>query len=78
MQIYRGTFGGRHCEIAAGRSSSKLGPVVAWALGVKSDGRLEPLYGERGGILREYADTPDDAVASMRRRLVAILGDERM
>jgi hypothetical protein len=77
MQIYRSTFGGRACEIVLGRSSLKPGPVVAWALHVRADGGLEPLYGDRGNLVREYAATPDDAVACMRRRLVALLGEER-
>lgn len=77
MQIFRGTFGGRLCEIAVQCSNSDPGPIVAWALRVRSDGKLEPIFGRRGNILREYADTPEDAVASLKRQLVVLLGDER-
>lgn len=75
MQIYRGTFGSRGCEIAVGPSNSGAASV-AWAMGVRSDGKLDPLCDERGHVLREYADTPADALARMKRRLVVLFGAE--
>lgn len=78
MEIYRATFGDRRCEIALERTHVGQGTVVAWALGVRSDGKLEPLYGERGEIVREYADSPSDALAAVKRRLIALWGEEHL
>lgn len=77
MEIYRATFGDRHCEIALECTHAGQGAVVAWALGVRSDGKLEPLYGERGEIIREYADSPSEALTAIRHRLIALWGEER-
>lgn len=78
METCRATFGERNCEIAIARTAAGPCPVVAWALGVRSDGKLEPLYGERGKILREYANSSSDALAAIRRRLIVLLGAERL
>lgn len=78
MDYYRATFGGHHCEIAVGPSNSgDSDPVVAWALLVRPDGRLDPIYGERGAFLREYARLPADALSAMRRRLISLFGEEQ-
>lgn len=76
MQIYRSTFGGHRCEIAVWRSSSGPLAIVAWASGVRSDGRLDPFVRGHGALVREYAETPEKALTAIRRRLVAMLGDE--
>lgn len=76
MECYRTTFGGRHCEIVVGCSSSG-GSAVAWALFVGPDGRLDPICGEGGLALREHAAQPADALAAMRLRLIALYGDEQ-
>ena len=76
MQIYRARFGGSLCEIAAGSLCSNPGRVVAWALLVKSNGRLEPILDGRGRMLRTHASSLDEAIDSMRRLLVTLLGDE--
>ena len=78
MEICRATFGERTCEIVLDRTRAGPRLVVAWALGIRSDGKLEPLYGERGEILREYADSSSDALAAIRRRLIALFGEERL
>lgn len=77
MQIYRAKFGGHDCEIVVGLCHSSPSQVVAWALELRAGGKHEPLYDERGTIVREYADTHANAVASMRRRLLVLLGEER-
>lgn len=76
MQIYRARFGGSLCEIAAGSLRSNPERVVAWALLVKSNGRLEPILDGRGRMLRTHASSLDEAIDSMRRLLVTLLGDE--
>lgn len=76
MQIYRSTFGGHRCEIAVWRSSSGPLASAAWALSVRTDGRLDPFVGGHGALVREYAETDEKALTAVKRRLVAMLGDE--
>jgi hypothetical protein len=64
------------CEIGADRASD-TGPVfVAWALKVRHDGALEPLFDEHGGLYRATAETLPQAVSAIRSRLVARFGAE--
>ena len=72
----RDTFGGRSCEIVM-CASADHGAVVAWALFVRPDGRLDPVYNERGTLVREYAETAAGAEAAVRQRLIALLGARR-
>lgn len=73
-RICRDTFGTRNCEIVV---SASRGTVVAWALFVRPDGGLDPVYNERGVLVREYAETAAGAEAAMRQRLIALLGARR-
>lgn len=76
-RICRDTFGGRDCEIVVCASAADRGAVVAWALFVRPGGGLDPVYNERGVLVREYAETAAGAEAAMRQRLIALLGARR-
>ena len=78
MQVYRSTFGQTYCEVFLHQSGRDPGGISAWALGVRSDGRLDPLVGGDGRFVQVRADTFSDALAVMKRRLVALLGDEHI
>lgn len=73
LQVFRDTFGGRDCEILVAASGDH-GAVVAWALFVRPDGALDPVYNERGVLVRECAETTTSAEAAVRQQLIALLG----
>ena len=74
VTLIRATFGSENCEIAAERASGPGSTFIAWALRVRSDGILDPLYDECGALYRITADTRAHAVEALRRRLVARFG----
>ena len=74
--VSRDTFGKRDCEIVIAASAS-CDAAVAWALFVRPDGGLDPIYDERGALVRECAGTAAGADAAVRHRLIALLGARR-
>lgn len=73
---FRSVFGNVECEIGAERSDTA--GFIAWALQVKPEGRLDPLFDKRGVLVFSSGSTPELAVEEVRRRLVATLGAERV
>lgn len=78
MHIHRLTFGQSHCEIVLHQSGAETNAVTAFALSVRPDGRLDPVVGEDGRFVQVRAETFSDALSVMKRRLVSLLGDERI
>ncbi len=77
VQIVRSTFGSVPCEMAVERSTGDVPSFVAWALRVRTDGHLDPLYDGADRLLRETADTAPHAITAIRRRLTAQFGTEQ-
>lgn len=75
-QVSRDTFGKCDCEIVVAASASR-DAAVAWALFVRPDGGLDPIYDERGVLVRECAGTTAGAEGAVRQRLIALLGARR-
>ncbi len=76
VNLTRTTFGSVTCEVGVEQSAGRAWNFVAWALRVGSDGRLEPLYDEAGGIYRVTADTLPRALAKIHARLATRFGAE--
>ena len=71
----RGKFGEMPCELGVERSSES--GFVAWALQVKPDGSLVPLYDKRGALLLFRGRTPERTLANLRARVTEVFGAER-
>ena len=71
----RGKFGEMPCELGVERSSES--GFVAWALQVKPDGSLVPLYDKRGALLLFRGRTPEQTLANLRARVTEVFGAER-
>ena len=72
----RRTFGTLVCEVAAAPTSATTSTFTAWALRLRDDGRLDPLFDDRGLIYRATGATLQQAVEDLCGRLILRFGVE--